>query len=289
MTTTEKSEAIRAWYDRTTRTARRIITWASVIGAISAIAFYFLVPHAYTLRLQVFNGAWVIPIAALIWIVAFVWIFLIPSREVGFRSQEALEDTTATVKRTVKEHFEPALAVWLRLGQRLEKELDKGLISEIQETFRTVSKTAIHLQATSAASSVDIKKLKDDLQPALLALRRIQNRCEAEIEAGFFDNIRAATDSVRMLGGMPDAKPNGRPATPKEPDLDRALRLVAKKPLPAVHAPAASMVVPVPLVSAAPAPLPVVVARAAAIVVSAPAGQAILPPGLPSISEKVQA
>lgn len=259
MTTPEKSESIRAWYDRTTRTTRKFIGWAGAFGAISAVFFYFLVPPAYTLRLQVFNGAWVIPIAALIWIVAFVWIFLIPSREVGFRSQEALDRTTEMVDRAVEHSIVPALKVWQRLGERLEKELDAGLITEFREAIKTLRETAQKVQASTDSStgelklaSTDLRKFTSDMQPAIDALKRIQGHLELEIKDGFFDDARMAMESVRHLGGGPG--PVGAPVK-KGPNLAAALEIVSKKhavaPAPA-KPPAASAVVTVPPVLPAP-------------------------------------
>jgi hypothetical protein len=236
--TSEKPETIRNWYDRTTRKTRKVIVWASVFAAISAVFFYFTVPPAYTLRLQVFNGAWVIPIAALIWIVAFVWIFLIPSREVGFRSQESLERTMEMVSRAVDESIKPALKVWQQLGERLEAELDGGMITEFQDAIRALKETAERVQASTASStgdlrttSIEIKKFSEDIRPAIAALKRIEGHLEGEIKDGFFDQARMAMESIRHLGGgpAPSRKAQVPAAASKAPDLDFALKLVSKK------------------------------------------------------------
>lgn len=245
MTTNEsKSETIRTWYDRTTRKTRKIIGWTSIIGAVSAVFFFFYVPPAYTLRLQVFNGAWVIPIAALIWIVAFVWIFLIPSREVGFRSQEALDRTTEMLKDAVETSIKPALEVWQRLGRRLEAELEAGLLVEFREAIKTLRETAQKVQASTESSTGDLKATSaelraftSDVKPAIDALKRIQTNLEHEIKDGFFDQARLAMESIRHLGGGPASK--------KGPDLNAALHTVGKKPAVLPKSPAVSAVVTV--------------------------------------------
>lgn len=242
MTTNEsKPETIRTWYDRTTRKTRKIIGWTSILGAASAVFFFFYVPPAYTLRLQVFNGAWVIPVAALIWIVAFVWIFLIPSREVGFRSQEALDRTTEMLNDAVVTSIKPALEVWQRLGRRLEAELEAGLLMEFREAIKTLRETAQKVQASTESSTGDLKATSSelraftsDIKPAIDALKRIQANLEHEIKDGFFDEARMAMESIRHLGGGPT--PLG---TRKGPDLNAALQVVGKKPAAALPKPPA--------------------------------------------------
>lgn len=255
----ENPESIREWYDRTTRKTRLVIGWSSVLMVVSAVIFFFTVPHAVTLRLQVFNGAWVIPIAALIWIVAFVWIFLIPSREVGFRSQEALDKTTAMMEAAVEEHIKPALEVWRRLGDRLEVELATGLLPEFRETLKALRETARKIQASTESSTGDlketaseIKKFTQDMKPAIDALRRIQGNFEVEIKDGFFENIRGAAESIRHLGAGP--LPAGAPK--KGPNLDLALQVVQKKRS-IVPGAAQSAVLPASNGEAAPAPVSV--------------------------------
>ena len=84
-------ENARDWYRRTTRNAIRSIAGATVVAAVAAVLGFVLVPHEYTLSLQVFNGAWTIPAFGGIWLAAFIFIWLIPMRELGFRSQECME------------------------------------------------------------------------------------------------------------------------------------------------------------------------------------------------------
>lgn len=222
----EKFEPARTWYERTTRKSRKLIAAASVIGLLSALVFFFVVPHEYTLRLQVFNGAWVIPVFGAIWIWAFVWIFLIPSREVGFRSQESIE--------RMENSITPVLEIWKKLGDRIESELNSGLISEFKEGVKTLREAAAKIQTITESSSGDLKstakeirEFKAEVKPTLEALQRIQGNLQKEIDSGFFDNIRTAMDSVRQLGGMPAGKPHAPPAVA---DLDKTLKMIAKSP-----------------------------------------------------------
>lgn len=239
----EKFEPARAWYERTTRKSRKLIVAASTIGLLSALVFFFVVPHEYTLRLQVFNGAWVIPVFGAIWIWAFVWIFLIPSREVGFRSQESIE--------RMENSITPVLDIWKKLGDRIESELNSGLICEFKESVKTLREAAAKIQTMAESSSGDIKTtakeirlFKEEVKPTLEALQRIQGNLQKEIDSGFFDNMRTAMDSVRQLGGMPTGgKPQG--PTPVA-DLDKALKMITKgsqkKPLSPAAVPMGTLV-----------------------------------------------
>ena len=89
----EKPESIRQWYQRTTSKARMSLVWVSAISIVFGVLFFLYAPLKLAQFMQTANGAVTIPIAGGIWIAAFVYIFLVPSREVGFRSQESIEQT----------------------------------------------------------------------------------------------------------------------------------------------------------------------------------------------------
>lgn len=201
-------ESIRAWYDRTTNKVRKAIVWASIIGLIFAVCFYVFAPQSVNLKLQIFNGAVTIPVAAGIWIAAFVWLFLLPSREAGFRSQEAMEETVRMLDKAIQEKIVPAIEVWQRIGLQVERDLPQFLkdAKESVETIRDIARKN--------------DKLAEDARPALDALRRIEHRIEKELASGFVEDVRAAVDGLKDMT---------LPKNATTPDLDRALSAIGNR------------------------------------------------------------
>lgn len=194
----KKGESVRAWYHRTTSGARKFLLYFSAIAIVAAIALFMLAPQSLHASIQQFNGAYIIPVAGGIWILGFLYIFLIPQREVGFRSQEFIESMSNSVRETIEREIVPAVAVWKRLGEKLEAELptfmkrvDDGLLEMRQASTKLAS--AIEKNEALAA----------DIKPAVEALRRIENAVEVEIKNGFFADAKAAMKSVQSLGGLP--------------------------------------------------------------------------------------
>lgn len=212
----QKAEGVRAWYDRTTRKWRKLLL-VSVLGAVViSIIFYIAAPQAVHLKLQIFNGAIVIPVAAAIWIAAFVYIFLVPNREVGFRSQEAIEKTVEILNDAVDRRMAPAIATWTRIGERVEKELP-GLIQEAKEAFATTRRIADRIEKAANKN----EELAAEAKPAIEALRKISERLNHEIETGLMEEARTAFVSVKSMAGIPK--------NPTEPDLGMALTGLRKK------------------------------------------------------------
>lgn len=212
----QRPEGVRAWYERTTRKWRKLL-FASALGAVAiSILFYFGASRDTHLALQVFNGAIVIPVAAAIWIAAFVYIFLVPNREVGFRSQEAIERTVEILDDAVEKKLSPAVAAWTRIGERIEKELP-ALIQEAKETFAAARKISERLEKTASTN----EELAADARPAIEALRKISERFGKELENGLVEEARAAFVSIKSMAGVPK--------NPTEPDLGMALSSLRKK------------------------------------------------------------
>jgi hypothetical protein len=211
-----KPEGVRAWYDRTTRKWRKLLVVA-VVGAVAiSLLFYFGASKETHLTLQVFNGAIVIPVAAAIWIAAFVYIFLVPNREVGFRSQEAIERTVEILDNAVEKKLSPAVAAWTRIGERVEKELP-ALIQEAKETFAAARKISERLEKTASKN----EELAAEAKPAIEALRKISERFGKELDSGLMEEARAAFTSIKSMAGVPK--------NPTEPDLGMALSSLRKK------------------------------------------------------------
>lgn len=269
----EKPETIRQWYDRTTSRMRVFLTLFTAIAIVGGVVFFFLVPHAVNVKLQTFNGAITIPISALIWILAFVYIFLVPSREVGFRSQESIEQTVEILNNAVENRIKPALETWQRIGARVEGELNGGLMAEIKASVKELRDAAAKITNSAETSNGEIKKFAEDAKPALDALKRINEKIENNLGGEFVDDLRAAVASVKHMS-LPPPDATG-PA--KEPKVDKALSMISKKPAPKpvippppLVTPAAEAPAPVAVQVPAPAATPVVVVPVAPTPVAAP-------------------
>jgi hypothetical protein len=217
----ETREGIRQWYNRTTRTWRKALVWATAIAIVGAAVFYCLGSVNYFSRIQTFNGALTIPVGAGLWMAAFVFIFLIPSREAGFRSQEWIEIAVAILQRTVRDEITPAAQIWTRIGTRVEEELPK-LLAEIRN--------GIDLAKTSAARIEEAVKKNEtiaaDAKPVVEALKRIEDRFEQEIKAGLIDDIRQAAHAVKDFAGPGAVK---KVPASDQPNLGRALQALERK------------------------------------------------------------
>jgi hypothetical protein len=208
-------ETIRQWYERTTKKWRMGLVWCTLIALVGAGVVYFIASFSFLARLQTFNGAMTIPIAGLIWLLAFVYIFLVPSREASFRSQEWIEAMVTIVERTVTEQVAPAALVWGRIGMRVEAELP-GFLAECKTGMDSVNTAAVKLQ-----SAVDKnEQISNDVGPVIESLKRIEARVEGEINTGLLDEVRAAARAVKALGGPVKADPV---------DYSAALGMMAKK------------------------------------------------------------
>lgn len=201
-----KSESVRQWYGRTTSGARKFLLYFSVVAVAAAILLFIYAPQSLHQSLQQFNGAYVIPVAGGIWILGFLYIFLIPQREVGFRSQEFIESMSISVKETIEKEIVPAVTVWKRIGEKIEAELPVFLktvnegVAEIREASRKLG-VAIDKNENIGA---EVKQLAIEIKPAVEALRRIEASVETELKNGLFENVKAAMESVRSLGGLPN-------------------------------------------------------------------------------------
>jgi hypothetical protein len=194
----KKGESVRAWYHRTTSGARKFLLIFSAIAICLAVVMFIYAPQSLHVSIQQFNGAYVIPVAGGIWILGFLYIFLIPQREVGFRSQEFIESMSNSVRETIEREIVPAVAVWKRLGEKIEAELPIFM--------KKVDEGILQIQESAKKLTVAIEKnegLAADIKPAVDSLKRIEAKFEGEIKNGFFEKATAALESVRSLGGIP--------------------------------------------------------------------------------------
>lgn len=141
-------EQVRAWYHRTTGRSRRIVAWSVVLVVPLGIFLYAKLPASVHATLQVFNGAYTIPAAAAIWIYAFVYLFLVPSREAGFMSVESVQRCEELIGRAIDEKLpyywdrdvKPLIDSWQELGKRLEKRLDPATLDNLLDGLVQLSR-----------------------------------------------------------------------------------------------------------------------------------------------------
>lgn len=224
----EKAESIRDWYGRTTRKARKAFVWATVVSLSVMMGMWVMAPMASLSKLQTFNGALTVPLIGGLWIFAFIFMFLIPSREASFRAQEALEDGIGTLKKMTEEHVVPAAKTLERVLLQIEK--------EYPEMRKRVEEALVELKYTSKQvekALEDNKTFVLEARPVLQALKRIEERIETDL----LEEVKLAAEVVQRMGGMPGAPPKpassgGGPAAiapgftiplEKEPDLSLAL------------------------------------------------------------------
>lgn len=276
-----KSETIRQWFQRTTRRSRKAILYATiVIGIVMGISWHNMSVNTMS-RIQTFNGALSVPLLAGLWTAALLILFLRPTREAAFRSQETLDSGIGALDKKIDaglvamdkkmesankmladafaNKIIPAADCWNRVGQRIEKILVDGLVEEVKGAIKDIKETASRLEKTAAEGNGEIKKFVADTGPAIDALKRIQVRLDNELGDGFVDDLKSAMQSVRELGGMPSA-PKEKKSAPIPP-------VVAKRPaaaapvaveLPQAYVPAVPVPPLAPILVVPPMPVPVV-------------------------------
>lgn len=117
-------EPIRKWYRRTTRAALIALCWTAVISIVFSVVAFLFIPQDVTAKLQVFNGAFTIPVFGGLWIASFIFLWLNPSREVMFRSQESMERMGSDI--------ESRLARVDRVIAYLEESVDKDVLGKVE-------------------------------------------------------------------------------------------------------------------------------------------------------------
>ncbi len=129
-------KGVRAWYEETTRRARRALGVASVLAVAGVLGFYSFAPEHVTLKLQILNGAWTIPAFGGLWLAAFIFIWLLPMREVSFRGQESMEDLCRKVDDSMGTALR-ALEPWRRLGERLEARFGDEALDRLERALES--------------------------------------------------------------------------------------------------------------------------------------------------------
>lgn len=223
-----KPESIRQWYDRTTKPWRKGLGAAAVATLFVMVAVYFTTSVQTLAHIQTFNGALTIPIWGGLWVLSFIFMFLIPSREASFRGQEAIERAIVLLTDAIEKKLSPAMDTWKKLGEQIQAELDKGLVTELRAAADKLKAAADKVQASAQTSNGELQKLAketkdfaDEAKPALQALKRIQAKIEYEVNDGFFEKVSAAMESVRNMS-LPASK------TEKPHDPGKALDMLRR-------------------------------------------------------------
>lgn len=204
----KKPEGIRSWYQRTTAKARKTLVWLTLIGISGATVMFFFAPQQFSERLQRFNGAMTIPIFGLIWIVGFIYLFLIPQREAGFRGQEWIEAGVSTMKASMDQKIVPAVGTWQKIGEQIEKEFP-SMLGNVKDLLKKASETMDELKAAAKKlnDAVDRnEKIVEEVRPVIASLRRIETRIETEIAGGLFESVNIALETVRGMAGLPKSE-----------------------------------------------------------------------------------
>lgn len=201
-----KPESIRQWYERTTRKARKAFVWATVFSLAVMVAMWVVAPMTTLGKLQTFNGALTVPLIGGLWIFAFIFMFLIPSREASFRAQETVEGAVAIMKKAVDENLIPVLKIWERVGLQVEKEYPE-LKKRVEESLAELKETSKKVEKALEGNASFV----EEARPVLQALKRIEERFDEDV----LDDLKLAAQAVQRMGGMPAFKP--APAAPAAP------------------------------------------------------------------------
>jgi hypothetical protein len=216
MTEERRKESIRAWYERTTRRARKAIVLAT-FASLGIMGVMWLTASLPLLqRVQTWNGALTVPLLGGVWIMSFIYMFLVPSREASFRGQESIERTVEILDNAIERKISPAMEIWRRLGERIENEIKSGLLEEVKQAIKEMKDVAEKVQN----GNVELRKLAADAKPVVEKLRSLQERIEKQIAAGLLDDIQDGAKAMKSLGVPPvDA----------EYDISKTLSLIQKK------------------------------------------------------------
>lgn len=228
-------EGIRAWYERTTSKSRTAFMVATAIS-FCIMALMWVFSSTVTLaKLQTFNGALTVPLIGGLWIFAFIFMFLLPSREASFRGQEALESVGGKIEKALEKAL-PAIATIERVALQIEKDYPAMLARAhaMMDEFGRVAKKI-------EEASLDHATLVKDVRPVVESLKKIEARFDDEL----LDELRSGLDSLQRLSGTPSRvtpRAKAPEATPvaaspvaaarvqtSEPDLSVALSRIGKK------------------------------------------------------------
>jgi hypothetical protein len=214
----QQTETIRQWYYRTTRRPRKAILYASILAFVGMWLAWKFMPVETQIRIQSFNSALTIPTLAILWTSALVFMFLKPTREAAFRSQETLDagigalegrldvgikalekrlDTVTTIlSKALDSKIIPAMDCWNRVGQRIEDVIvNQGLLEEVKRVMGELSEGVKRMEAHAT-----------DVKPTILALKGIQEKLDHCFDENFVDDLKLAVEGLREFNRPPTQK-----------------------------------------------------------------------------------
>ncbi len=191
---------MRQWYTRKTRGALRALFGATVLVLVAAVLLWTLAEMDFLARMQTFNGALIIPCFGGIWIAAFLFIWLIPMRELSFRGQESLDRMEARTQKALEDEFIPTAQIWKRIGERVEQVILPRLENELLPRLEKIA-----------------KETEARIGPAAESVRRMENIADGKLGL-LVTEAREAAGAVKQFFG-----PQGAPA-----DLDSAVGLMSQ-------------------------------------------------------------
>lgn len=213
---------IRAWYEKSTRKARIALVFATAVMAIGMFAFWFLVPHEWAVRLQTANGGYTIPAFGGLWIAAFMFIWLIPMRELSFRGQESMERMEAKISSAIDDDLRPAIEQWRKLGEKVETEVlpeIRAAVQEMKTGFAEIRASVKNASGVIVRAEAKVERMESTAIPALERLSRVADRVDKEVDPKLIADVRQAAAAARDV-----SVPRG-----EAPSVGRALDVIRRK------------------------------------------------------------
>jgi hypothetical protein len=187
-------ESTRAWFERKTKKVRKAILWSGLFAVVGSPIVFFFMPDKHIATLQVFNGAITIPVFAGLWMVSFVFLFLLPTREASFRSQEGIDESKDMLRTAIDEKVGPAMKSLENVCARVNSYLDGGVVEKFEKAVEEARK-ATH----------------ERIVPAADCMNRVCQRIEgAIVNSKLLDEVREAASAMGALcrkyekAGAPD-------------------------------------------------------------------------------------
>lgn len=159
-------ESIRTWYSAKTKKAIRCLIAFGVISTIMGFVLFVALPQDWTLQLQIFNGAYSIPLGALIWIVVFTLVWMVPIREISFRTFESTEALRKELREVTGDNeIRPALKSFRRVFEKLEERLTDDLLDRLEEAIDSMafSKETLPIPKSPAGNGEEKKKEEEEV------------------------------------------------------------------------------------------------------------------------------
>ena len=148
----KKPEKIRDWYSKKTHWAIWSLLWSFIVVTVFSVVFFVLAPEWLILKLQLFNGAVSIPLYGALYMAAFILIWMVPIREVSFRSCEAgermeeridgglekMEAAAEKIDRMAKKFEEHSFDKTEKAIDKISEALESGLLDKLENHIKII-------------------------------------------------------------------------------------------------------------------------------------------------------